>query len=184
MKNRSTWDRRPRQDTETGLSTTEKAGRDSQERVGKGWKSSFSKAAGCKSGPRDGACRHGDGGGGGGGDTGPALGKKGEVVTPDRGGGRGVQACGDAGKGEATGPGTQTGRMVGRGESAGQATGRGEEGSNRKRARRPHSSLPAGRASSGDPSAPWTDPDTQPRKNPVPARRVLAIVWPPYHASR
>lgn len=50
----------------------------------------------------------------GGGDTGPALGKKKEVVTPDRGGGRGVQACGDAGKGEATGPGTQTGRMVAR----------------------------------------------------------------------
>lgn len=98
-------------------------------------------------------------------------------MTPDRGGGRRIQACGDAGKGEATGPGRMDGPgpRVGRGESAGQATGRGEEGSNRKRARRPRSSLPAGRASSGDPSAPWTDPDTQPRKNPTPAPGVLAI---------
>lgn len=111
MENGSTWDRRPRQDIETGLSvTTEKAGWDSRERVGKGWKRSFSKAAGCKSGPRDGACRHGGGGEGRGHGRRPSPGQEGRMVTPDRGGGRGVQACGDAGKGEATGP----GRMVAR----------------------------------------------------------------------
>lgn len=41
-----------------------------------------------------------------------------------------------------------------------QAGAKRGEGQKRKHARRPLSSLPAGRASSGDPSGPWTDPDT------------------------
>lgn len=108
-----------------------------------------------------------------------------------RGDWRGVHRRRDLGKGKAIGPHAQAGGVVAPDPSVGRMEGRtghrperrGAKGSKRKRARRPLLSLPAGSASSGDPSGPWTDPDTQPRKEPDPEGRVLAIVRPPYPAS-